>query len=285
MRIVPILLLIFVGIVIFSCTKDLKIDSENTTKQLVVEGSIEPNQYPIVYLTRSSPYFQKIDSSTMLSLIASEAKVTVSTQSDTEILTLRYDKQRFPPYYYEGTSIVGKVGEKYRLQIMLNGKEYVAESTLNNPVNLKEIGSVSPTSNNEQRFLTIRFNDPINENNYYRVYTKRIGKDYDFIPCYLSTFSDFGFDGKEYTFEIIRSISSIKQTDNGKYFIKGDVVLIKLCSISKKEFDYWKNIEAQIVVSSNPFGFSSSEPPSLIKGNALGIWSALGSNVFIYKVI
>lgn len=268
----------------FSCTKDLKIDSETTNKQLVVEGFIEPNEHPIVYLTRSSPYFQKIDSSNMLSLIASEAKVTVSTSSDTEVLTLRYDNQRFPPYYYEGSSMVGNIGEKYKLQIALNGKEYSAEATLRSPVKVKEIATVNPTSYDEQHFLTIRFYDPANENNYYRVYTKRLGKDYEFIPSYLSTFSDFGFDGKEYTYQIVRSSSSIKQSDNGKYFLKGDVVLIKLCSISKEEFDYWKNIEAQIVVSSNPFGFSSSEPPSLIQGNALGIWSALGSNVFIYKV-
>ena len=284
MKILQLFLLFFIGIFIISCTKELKIDGVNTTKQLVVEGFIEPNQYPIVYLTRSSPYFQKVDSASMLSLIASEAKVSVSSKSDTEVLTLRYDKKRFPPYYYEGTSILGKVGEKYRLIISLNGKEYTAEATLKNPVNVTEIATVSPTADHEQRFLTLRFLDPANEKNYYRVYTKRIGKDDDFIPCYLSTFNDFGFDGKEYTYQIVRSISPIKPSDNGKYFVEGDVVLIKLCSISKEEFDYWKNIEAQIVVSSNPFGFSSSEPPSLITGNALGIWSALGANTFIFKV-
>ncbi len=72
-----------------NCTKELKIDEVHSDQQLVVEGYIEPNKYPLVYLTKSSAYFNKIDSSNILEYIASYAKVSVSVEGKTEVLTLK----------------------------------------------------------------------------------------------------------------------------------------------------------------------------------------------------
>ena len=253
-------------------------------QQLVIEGYIEPQKYPIVYLTKTSDYLNKIDSSNILQYIASFAKVSVSVDGKTEILTLkRYDNQ-FPIFYYEGNEIKGEIGKRYTLKVELSGKVYESTTTLTEPVSLDNLYYFEATNNPEQKFLKVRFKDPKNFNNYYRIYTKRVGKDIDFVPSYLSTFSDYGSDGKDINFEIIRSYSPVVNTDNGRYFVTNDSVIVKFCTIEKKQYDYWKAIETQIAISSNPFGLSSSTPISLITNNALGVWSGLSSKYYHIKI-
>lgn len=267
-----------------ACVKEVKMEYPVVNKQLVVEGYIEPGKYPVVYLTKSSPYFEKIDSSNVRNLIASVAKVTVSNGEKSEVLTLRYAKNIFPPYFYEGTEIRGEVGKTYTVTIELGGKTYTSTTTLVDPVPLQKISFVKTTNNKVQNFLSLNFLDPKGEKNCYRVYTKRIGKDPDYVPCYLSTFNDYGFDGQEFNFEVIRSYSSIIQTDNGRYFIKGDSVLVKFCTIDERQHNYWKSVETQIAISANPFGLSSSDPLSLINGGALGVWAGLSSKYYSIKI-
>jgi hypothetical protein len=271
-------------ITFFSCTKEIKIDYPNTEKQLVVEGYIEPGKYPIVFLTKSSPYFEKIDSANIAELIASVAKVTVSCNGVEEVLTLRYNADYFPPYYYEGTSIMGEIGKTYALKVELSGKTYTSSTKIVEPVLLEDYSFVQTTENISQKFINIKFTDPAKTSNFFRVYVKRIGKDSTFYPSYLSTFNDFGFDGKSFTYEVIRSYSPIIQSDNGRYFVNGDSVQLKFCSIEEKQYNYWKRIEGLIAMSANPFGLSSSEPPSTIEGGALGIWAGLSSSYYNFKI-
>ncbi len=268
----------------FSCSKEIKIDYPKTEKQLVVEGYIETGKYPIVFLTKSSPYFEKIDSANIAELIASVAKVSVICDGNEEVLTLRYNSNYFPSYYYEGTSILGEIGKTYYLKVELSGKTYTSRTTLVEPVPIDNISLVTTTGNKIQKFINIQFKDPSIKSNFYRVYAKRVGKDSTFYPSYLSTFNDFGFDGNNFTYELIRSYSPIVQSDNGRYFIDGDSVQIKFCSIEEKQFNYWKKIEGQIALASNPFGISSSDPLSTIDGGALGIWAGLSSKYYTIKI-
>lgn len=267
-----------------SCSKEITIEDTHTEQQLVVEGYIEPGKNPIVYLTKTSKYFDKVDSSNILNYIASFAKVSVFVDDKEEVLTLKRYDYKFPIFYYEGSEIMGEVGKSYRLKVELSGKVYESTTTITNPVSLTKFSFSNPTDNPEQKFINISFNDPTEEKNFYRIYTKRIGKDDDFIPCYLSTFGDYGFNGKEMNYEIIRSYSPVINTDNGRYFVTGDSVILKFCTIEKKQYDYWKAIETQITVSSNPFGLSSSTPISLISNNALGIWGGISSKYYILKI-
>ena len=279
-----LVILTFLLFVLSACTKEVKMDYPSAEKKLVVEGYIEPGRYPVVYLTKSSPYFEKIDSSNIMKLIASVAKVSISDGEETEVLTLRYDKDIFPPFFYEGTDIRGVIGKSYTVTVELEGKTYTSTTKLMEPVSLQKISFVKTTNNEEQNFLSLNFLDPKGEKNCYRVYTKRIGKDPDYVPCYLSTFNDYGFDGQEFNYEVIRSYSAIVQTDNGRYFVKGDSVMVKFCTIDEQQHNYWKSVETQIAISANPFGLSSSDPLTLIKGGALGVWAGLSSKYYSIKI-
>jgi hypothetical protein len=268
----------------FSCTKEIQIEYPKTEKQLVVEGYIEQGKYPIVFLTKSSPYFEKIDSANIAELIASFAKVTVSCDGIEDVLTLRYNSDYFPAYYYEGTSILGEIGKSYTLKIELSGKTYTSTTKIVNPVPIDAFSIIKLKDNDIQKFIDIHFKDPAFNPNFYRVYVKRIGKDSTFYPSYLSTFSDFGFDGKPFTYEVVPSYSPIISTDKDNYFVDGDSVVLKFCTMEESQYNYWKKIEGQIALASNPFGISSSEPPSTITGGALGIWAGLSSKYYTIKI-
>jgi hypothetical protein len=268
----------------FSCTKEIQIEYPKTEKQLVVEGYIEQGKYPIVFLTKSSPYFEKIDSANIAELIASFAKVTVSCDGIEDVLTLRYNSDYFPAYYYEGTSILGEIGKSYTLKIELSGKTYTSTTKIVNPVPIDAFSIIKLKDNDIQKFIDIHFKDPAFNPNFYRVYVKRIGKDSTFYPSYLSTFSDFGFDGKPFTYEVVPSFSPIISTDKDNYFVDGDSVVLKFCTMEESQYNYWKKIEGQIALASNPFGISSSEPPSTITGGALGIWAGLSSKYYTIKI-
>ena len=271
-------------LILFSCTKEIQIDYPKTEKKLVVEGYIELGKFPIVFLTKSSPYFEKIDSANIAELITSVAKVTVSCEDEEEVLTLRHNVNYFPAYYYEGTSLKGKVGKTYTLTVQLSGKTYTSTTSIVEPVAIESFSTIINNNNNSQKFINIKFTDPPNKSNFYRVYARSIGKESTFYPSYLSTFNDFSFDGKEFTYEVIRSFSPILSKDNGRYFIDGDSVLLKFCAIEEKQYNYWKQIEGQIALASNPFGVSSSEPLSTITGGALGIWAGLSSTYYGIKI-
>ena len=267
-----------------SCTKEIQIEYPKTEKQLVVEGYIEQGKYPIVFLTKSSPYFEKIDSANIEELIVLFAKVTVSCDGIEDVLTLRYNANYFPAYYYEGTSFTGEIGKSYTIKIELSGKTYTSTTKIVEPVPIDSYTIIKLKDNHVQKFIDVHFTDPSLRPNFYRMYVKRIGKDSTFYPSYLSTFSDFGFDGKPFTYEVVPSFSPIISTKKDSYFIDGDSVILKFCSMEEKQYNYWKKIEGQIALASNPFGISSSDPPSTITGGALGIWAGLSSKYYTIKI-
>ena len=267
-----------------SCKKELPIDAAVIAQQLVVEGYIEQGRYPRVYLTKTSPYFQTIDSAAMWKLLGSVGKVTVATASDTEVLTLRSNFKQFPPFYFEGTEIKGKVGEEYHLKVELHGKVYTATTTITPPVPLSHLEIKTNPIDPSKKYFLIRFLDPPLQKNYYKIYLKRIGIDQDFMPSYLSTFTDFQNDGQENRFEVLKGYSPLVDKEVNRYFKKGDSVLLKFCTINEQQFEYWKKIESLLTISSNPFGLSTADAPSMIDGGALGIWSGQGANYYNIKV-
>ncbi|NJK95821.1 MAG: hypothetical protein HC905_13735 [Bacteroidales bacterium] len=84
---------------------------EGYEPSIIVDGTIELNDFPKVILTRNIPYYISIDSADMIYLVLRQAKVTVTDGEKTEILTLKYKKDVFPPFYYQGNEIKGKQGE------------------------------------------------------------------------------------------------------------------------------------------------------------------------------
>jgi hypothetical protein len=268
---------------LFSCENSLEIELQNYESKLVVDGYIEDRQYPVVVLTRSAAYFSTIDSTALRELVVSRAKVTVSDGELEEVLTLKKNSTYFPPYVYEGTQIKGEAGKTYNLKIELEGKSYEASTTIPAPAFLDSLWFSSAGRTDSLGYLYGRFQDNGETEDYYRIFTKRLNEDNKFVPIYLSAIGDKYFNGKSFTFSFLRGSESLSDARDDLHFRQGDTVRVKLCTMDRAHFDFWRTLERELYVTGNPFSSSGNAILSNVSGGALGVWG--GYNPTVYQFV
>jgi hypothetical protein len=265
-----------------SCNKDLT-DHNNFVPSIVVDGSIESNDYPRVFLTRNIPYYVSIDSSDIIYLVLRQAKVTVSDGENSETLTLMYDKDLFPPFYYQGTEMTGVAGKTYDLKVEYGSTVLMASTTIPMPVNADSVWFQLKGDEPDLGEILVKLRDPV-EKNYYKIYTRILGKQKSFYPSLISNFDDQLFNGQTFTFHLQKGPESYLNLSQKDYeFSSRDTVYVKLCTLDEQSFAFWRSYQNEITNGANPFASSFHEVTSNIKGDALGIWCGFGST--IYKVI
>ncbi|MBT1686070.1 DUF4249 family protein [Dawidia soli] len=263
------------------CTPETDLDELDYTPKLVVDGAIENRQPPRVVLSHSASYFDNIDSASIRKLMETTAKVTVSDGEHQEVLTLQPNRGFFPPYVYEANTMRGEVGKTYTLTIDLKGKRYTATTTIPTPPSLDSLWFELTPGKDSLGYLYGRLSDPPDVANYYRVFTQRQTTDDRYIPMYQSAVGDQYFNGKQFTFTILRGPDDFTNIVDDLYFSRGDTVFIKACSIDRSHFDFWRTLERELYVVGNPFASSGNDILSNIKGdNVLGVWGGYGSTYY-----
>ncbi|MFD1629251.1 DUF4249 family protein [Pseudopedobacter beijingensis] len=248
--------------------------------KFVVEGWIEEDGYPYVILTHNLPFFVTLDSAQLSQAIIRWAKVTVSDGITTEILTSRKDDRYSPPYLYKGNEIKGERKKKYTLKVEYAGNILTAETSIPTSVEVDAIWFTDKENHKKQ--LNIRFNDPPEEKNYYRVYT-RTQNDKIFYPTLLSVQDDKYFNGKSLTLNINRGMKNNLTVKHEPYFTKGDTVYIKFATIPKEGFDFWSSFNDEVINASNPLIGTTGKISHNINGPGIGIWCGYAPKV--YRVI
>lgn len=265
-----------------ACDKTPDLIMEAYEPKLVVDGSIEEGQYAVVVLTKSAAYFSTVDSAALRELVMSRARVSVSDGETEEVLTLRKNADYFPPYIYQGTEIKGEAGKAYHLTVELEGKKYEANTTIPQPVELDSLWYVRSHDKEGRGLLYGRFQDNSETEDYYRVFTQRTGIDDRFIPVYLSAIGDQYFNGSQFTFSILRGAESLSDVQDDIYFQSGETVLVKISTMDRAHFDFWRTLERELYVTGNPFSSSGNKVISNLSGGALGVWG--GYNASIYSI-
>jgi hypothetical protein len=262
-----------------ACTDepDYYSDYSNT---IVVEGSIEINGFPKVFLTRNIPYYVQLDSSDLIHLVLRQAKVTVSDGEQSEILTLKYNKNEFPPFYYQGNQLMGEAGKTYYLTIDYGEKKLTANTTIPNPVMLDTAWFEADSPGDSLGKIRALLKDDGTLHSYYKTFTKIRSKQTQFYPTLISNFDDRFFNGMEYVFQLRKGAESymdLKTTDY--YYIKGDTVLIKIATIDEPVYQFWVGYQNEVANGANPFASSYHVIESNIKGGGKGIWAGYGSSL------
>ena len=266
-----------------SCEDSINLEVEGYESKLVVDGWIEHNQYPIVVLSKSASYFATIDSAALRGLVATRAKVTISDGEKEEILTLKKNNLYYPPYIYQGTEIKGEAGKSYHLTIEAEGKKYESTTTIPLGVKLDSLWFSGHLTKDSLGLIQGKFTDNGGTEDYYRVFTQRKGKDNKFVPIYLSAIGDQFFNGESFTFSLLRGAESLSDAQDDIYFRTGDTVRVKLCTIDRAHFDFWRTLERELYVTGNPISSSGNEIISNISGGALGVWG--GYNPVVYQLV
>ena len=108
-------LLFVFAIIITSCSNDNINEQKSLESKLVVEGWIEEGDYAQVLLSSSIPVTDVIDSTNVLNHAIRAAKITISDGINSEVLRVKTDKNRVPPFVYYGATLKGEAGKEYSL--------------------------------------------------------------------------------------------------------------------------------------------------------------------------
>ena len=261
------------------CSSVPEIDLPEPGVKIVVDGWIEEKGQARVLLTANSPYTASIDSSSWRDLVLSRAKVTLDDGENSEVLILRKDNNYFPPYYYAGNEMVGRTGKTYTLTAEYGGKSVMAQTTIPKPVPI-DTSYFEPIENEDSLgYVVVKFTDPPDEKNFYRIFTMRLGVDDKFISSFVMAINDTYFTGQTITLSLLRAPESHLSIMEDNYFRQGETIMLKLSTMDQASFDFWSSYQDEVLNSANPFASSLSDVRSNVVGDGLGIWAGYGSSV------
>ncbi len=260
---------------ITSCAKEdfsIVIAAES---KIVVEGWIEEGDVPQVILSRSIPISTTIDSTTILNHVIRSAKVTVSDGEYEEVLRLKSDKDRIPPFVYYGSEIIGEVGKSYTLKIEYLDRIVTAKTSIPSSVSIKSATYVKKYPADTTGYAYLAFDDPILEKNYYQIATRLDKKEPIFVPAFYGNLNDDNFSSSVVSIQINRGVLIFPKTKFRPYFSDGDLIFVRLRTMNKEAFDFWNGWQNEIVNGRNPIYPSNTSLKSNIKGG-VGIWAGYG---------
>ena len=282
-KIIGMLVVIMLVVFFSSCEKDIKIDIPKATDKVVIEGSIDLNDYSIVSVTHNLPYFGTIDSAMIVNLFIQDAVVIVSDGASFDTLKKTYNLNSYPYIFYKGTKIKGEAGKTYYLTVNAEGKTFTALTTIPPIVAIDSLWFKLEPNQDSLGYVWAKFTDPAPPGNYYRVFTKRKTKDKAFAPMlFSSVYSDVFFNGETFTFSIERGETFYDPSVNDPtlgYFKLGDTIIIKACTIDRVSYNFWRSAEANMYGGGDPF-MNPAQIATNIEGGGLGGWSGYGSEYY-----
>ncbi len=277
-------LIIIVYIISVSCNKIDISKSIQPESKVVVEGWIEEGDVPRVILSNSIPISTVVDSSTVLSYSIRSAKITVSDGEKTEVLRLRTNYERIPPYIYYGSDIIGKVGGKYSLKIEYLDKIISATTSIPRSVPILSANYEKENPSDIKGYISIQFDDPVNEQNFYQIQTKLIHQDSLFIPALFGNLSDAKFNTNTVAIKFFRGRSfSVNDTAMYKpYFEDGDEIYVKLRTMNEAGYNFWNSWQNEIINGQSPIFPNTKSLRSNIEGG-IGIWEGYGHQTVLVR--
>jgi hypothetical protein len=268
------------------CEKNIDIPLKQVESKLVVEATIENGEPPLVFLTRSLNYFSTFDPSLLAGSFVHNAQVDISNGTTTHRLR-EYTVVVGPGYlvsFYttdtsnRATAITGQLKTNYSLRIVTEGQEYTAQTRI--PDTTKRIDSLwwrpNPRDSSDGKIeIMARVTDPPGFGDYGRYWTRR-NQD-PFWPGRNSVFDDLVIDGTTYNIPISPGIDRNSQDGfEERAFRHGDTVTLKLASIDKATYDFWRTMEYTYQSVGNPFS-SPTRVMNNISNGALGYFGGYGA--------
>ena len=265
-----IILLLLAAVAFVSCEKEISLELPEVESLIVVDGGISVGETAKVTLTWSAGYFDPIDSASLANYVIQNALVTVTNGTITDTLTLSLDFTRPIPVVWVGSNVIGQVGETYTLTVVADGKTATSTTRIPAPVPLDSVWFKPEIPGDSLGFVWAHLTDPVGYGNGYRWFTMRLNEDATFMPPFGSTFDDNFIEGQSFDFAYSRPVASNSTAPEDNdfrrgYFITGDTVIVKFCSIGVAEADFFRTYETEVGNNGNPFA-----SPGVIEHNVDG---------------
>lgn len=304
---------------ILSCETDITIELPEPQNKLVVEGFIESNNNPYVFLTRNSGYFDPVDSTSLYKMLILDSTTIPMLQligfSDSEIEMFEFAEELvitvtelqtniidtlkptvipyFPFFGYEGNLITGTNNYSYKLDILYNGKEYYSTTSIPEPVPIDSIWFNSdPLYADTLGTIGIRFIDPPQIGNFYAMHNMVEGEHFTFLKPYfgMDLLDDRYLNGDTINWSAITKAKANNDFFEGEFdpeadwwieglFSLNSIVKIRLSSIDSEHFRFWNSLSRHLSTDGNPFVNPASVVSNLHEENVLGIWGGYGTSI------
>jgi len=275
-------LFILFSLLIISCSNDNFNEQKSLESKIVVEGWIEEGDFANVLLSSSIPVTDVIDSTNVLNHVIRSAKITVSDGQNSEVLRVKNDKNRIPPFVYFGSTLKGEAGKEYSIKIEYLNRVVEAVTSIPKSVPLKSAEYIKKIAADTTGYIFVKFDDPVTEKNYYQIATKIDGEEPIFVPSFYGNLDDKNFESSSVSVQINRGVILFPKTKFTPYFADGDLIHVKLRTQTKESLDFWNSWQNEIVNSKNPIYPSNTSLKSNIKGG-IGIWAGYGQSIIIVK--
>lgn len=268
------LLIIIVFILTSSCEKQFDLGISEQKGSLVVHGYIESGDVAQVDLTYEVPIVGRIDSSTILDIIETDALVYVSDGVNKEQLSLVRDDNRFPPIFYRGRSLKGVEGGDYKLEIVLDSINISAFTSI---PNIGYLDSIFFERVDTAGHIVFRMKDSDKTiNSYYRILTKQTESRLDYVPSLnYGVFTDDVLNNDTLNHIVYQGVSQFQTPFKDLFYSVNDSFDLKLCSMDYVSFSIWKIIHDEILNYGNPLHISNTPYQSNVNG-ANGVWTGYG---------
>ncbi len=289
-------------LVIFSCTKEVKIDIPGYQQKLVVDGNIEVGGHPIVILSQSANIYSDSYVTSYFNSFISDADVKVAVQNDTfqlnyllvseipissqkklaEMMRIELNELLLMPIQiYSTNQLVGEPDKNYELIINHQGKSYKAITYIPVPTPLESLYWKLEPETIEYGYSWAKLQDPPGQFDAYKWEVKRINKkngeelDQTFRKGFGAYRQDKYFDGLNFDFYYENPLK-IKDSSHlevyKRYYRLGDSVVVKFSKMDRKTYEFFAKKSAQMESSNNPYSTPINIPTNLT-GGALGIWA------------
>lgn len=263
---------------LLSCEGD---DTIQVQPQLVVEGWIDSDGFPVVILTTTVPIGEEKQSvSSLEDYVVKWAKVTVSDGEQDVILTGKVDKDYFPSYIYTTGRMRGVAGKTYRLTVEYDGYYAEAEATIPQRAEVDSFKVERLGEDSGYYGLYAYFKDNPAEKNYYKFFVHTSSSPYkSFASARLGLVNDEVIADSVICAPIHRDHNVTEWDDYEQNFAYGETVRVKIAQIDSVGYDFWKSYEEVATLSRNPLFPSTSSLRSNVRG-ALGYWLGYGSSKY-----
>ncbi|KOY86100.1 hypothetical protein AD998_08025 [bacterium 336/3] len=253
------------GMIFFSCQKEIDLNLNSANSKIVIEGEILQNETAQVKISKTVD----VDDANSYPAVSGAIVIIKDDLGNTEQLL------ETASGVYETSLLKGTEGRTYTLEVTVENNVYSAQSTMPQKVNLDDvkisISTFSPPGQTEDNYIVYpQFIDPLELGNNYRFIQSKNGE----ADPTIIVANDNIDNGVANSRPIFSQDFELK---------KGDTLTLEMMCIDKATYDYFFSLN-QSQGNGPGGGTTPANPVSNIQGGALGYFSAYTSQKKIVLV-
>lgn len=286
-----------------ACLKEVEIDIPGYEEKVVFDGRIETGLPPFLLISKTNDIYAPTDLNSILASFQSGAYVQMIVDGDTVLLD-EICSDNLPPgteepfaaffgvdvadlallniclYSTFNNDFFGEVGKTYQLNILFEGENFSATTSIVQPVYLDSVYWKEDPSTPNNGFCWARLSDPAGVFNAYFWESRRIHlndegepTDSQFVPTFSPVTDDTFFDGLSFEFGYENPHNFVPETPSEErgFYQLGDTAVIKFSSLDQNSYDFLEKKYIQLQSGGSPFA-SPINIPSQFNNGALGSW-------------